>query len=122
MAAPRTLHSGMFKPGQSGNPRGRLPVVGEVRDLARVYTATAIQRLAEIVLFGRDDRVAIAAAEALLDRGWGRPVQGVTFEDRTPPQPSAQPITPGMSATEAAEAYRQMLTRVDAEVASAYRH
>src|SRR5262245_919275 len=102
---------GHYLPGQSGNPRGRLPVVGEVRTLARTYTAVAIQRLAEIVLFGRDDRVAIAAAEALLDRGWGKPVQGVTIEDKTPPAP-VQPTDAewaSMSVEDAARHYEQLI-------------
>ena len=65
-----------WKPGQSGNPGGRPREVAEVRDLAREHTPKAIATLAGIM----DDaeqpaRARVAAAEALLDRGWGRATQ-----------------------------------------------
>lgn len=62
--------------GVSGNPGGRPREVGHVRELARQHTAEAIQTLAMVM---RDPdqpgRARVAAAEALLDRGWGRPPQ-----------------------------------------------
>lgn len=63
------------------NPTGRPKGVGvdrPVRDLARVHTEEAIQVLVNIL---RDESARkdtrIAAAEALLNRGWGRPSQQV---------------------------------------------
>lgn len=70
-----------FQPGQSGNPSGRPKVDNRVRDLARQHTEAAIQAL---VLSLTDDRHRVAAAQALLDRGWGKPVQEVTGADGGP--------------------------------------
>lgn len=62
--------------GVSGNPGGRPREVGHVRELARQHTEEAIQALVAVM---RDPdqpgRARVAAAEALLDRGWGRPPQ-----------------------------------------------
>jgi hypothetical protein len=67
-----------FVKGQSGNPGGRPRVVGEVQELARSHTADAVTTLAEIM---RDTEAArVAAASALLDRGYGKPLQSSTGE------------------------------------------
>jgi len=67
-----------FQKGQSGNPGGRPKVLGDVQELARQYTAEAIETLRDIM---RDKRAPPAArslaANALLDRGYGRPPQTV---------------------------------------------
>jgi hypothetical protein len=67
-------NKGQFKPGQSGNPGGRPKGYGEVRELARAHTEKAIDVLASIMY---DEKAAAtarqAAAEALLNRGWGKP-------------------------------------------------
>jgi len=68
-----------FKPGQSGNPSGRPKIPKEVVDAARAHTTRAIEVLSEIlndVTAKAKDR--ISAANALLDRGWGKPVQAVS--------------------------------------------
>jgi hypothetical protein len=70
-AAPRTA----FKPGQSGNPGGRPKAIVEVQELARRETAASIAALVRI----RDAEdtppaAVVAAATALLDRAWGKPV------------------------------------------------
>ena len=49
----------------------RLDVPAEVRALAREHTTDAIGRLAGL-LESEDHRVSLAAANALLDRGWGK--------------------------------------------------
>lgn len=61
-----------WKPGQSGNPGGRPRGVGEVRDLAREQTGTAIATLTDICRNGKSESARVSAAEALLNRGWGR--------------------------------------------------
>ena len=72
-----------FVKGQSGNPGGRPKVVGEVQELARSHTADAVTTLAEIM---RDTEAApaarVAAANALLDRGYGKPLQSSTVSVR----------------------------------------
>jgi hypothetical protein len=67
-----------FEPGKSGNPSGRPKDNGHVRALAREYTEQAIQALVDALA---DSRTAVAAATALLDRGYGKPAQALTGED-----------------------------------------
>ena len=57
-------------PGRSGNPGGKTRYMIDVQALAREHTHEAI---ATLVASLKDDRHKVAAAEALLDRGWGRP-------------------------------------------------
>ena len=69
-----------FSPGKSGNPGGRpkLPEdIKHVRELARQYTRSAIDALVE-VLTGDGAAAKVAAANALLDRGWGKPEQTIS--------------------------------------------
>jgi len=62
--------------GESGNRSGRPAVIVKVRDLARQYTADAIQTLVSIMKDTESDAgPRVRAAEALLDRGWGKPSQ-----------------------------------------------
>lgn len=71
---------GRWLPGQSANPGGRKRETAEVRELARQHTKAAIQALADIMADGDKDAARVAAAEALLNRGWGRPEQAVQLE------------------------------------------
>jgi len=65
-----------FQPGQSGNPGGRPKALKEVEEAARSHTAEAISTLAAICNNNdAPDAARIAAATALLDRGWGKPRQ-----------------------------------------------
>ena len=77
--------SATFKPGVSGNPGGRPKVIGEVRDLAREHTVTAIDTLVSIMC---NENVAaaarITAAQAILDRGYGKPSQSMRIEEQRP--------------------------------------
>jgi hypothetical protein len=63
-----------FAKGQSGNPTGRPKVDQEVRELAREHGPAAITKLVEL-MEGEDKRLALSAAQALLDRGFGKPMQ-----------------------------------------------
>lgn len=55
---------------------GRAPTLADIRDLARSRTESAINVLSAIMLRDTSNAFArVAAANALLDRGWGRPVQ-----------------------------------------------
>ena len=66
------LKSGQFAPGQSGNPGGRPKDEHRVAELARSYTLEAIDTLVGLMRDGKDERVRGTAAQALLDRGWGK--------------------------------------------------
>ena len=67
-----------FRKGRSGNPGGRPKVVAEVRDLAQAHTADAIEALAKICRTGKSESARVSAAVALLDRGYGKPLQTVS--------------------------------------------
>ena len=70
-----------FRKGQSGNPGGRPKETGHVRELARQHTGESIATLAAIMGDKSENaRARVAAAEALLDRAWGRPAQSHTLE------------------------------------------
>lgn len=73
-----------WRKGTSGNPGGRPKVTADVRALAQEHTTEAVGALVEIV----SDREAppaarVAAANALLDRGYGRAPQTVDVNVRS---------------------------------------
>jgi hypothetical protein len=67
----------------SVNPSGRSPVPVEVRDAARAHTTEAIATLVKN-LNHPNGHVANSAAIALLDRGWGKPLQSLELHDKSP--------------------------------------
>jgi hypothetical protein len=70
-----------FQKGQSGNPGGRPKVVAEVRELAREHTSEAVETLVSIMTNPKAAPAArVSAANALLDRGYGKPPQHITGE------------------------------------------
>lgn len=78
-AAPATA----WKPGQSGNPNGRPKIVKEIQELAREHTADALNALVAVVKNPKSPPAArVSAAEALLDRGYGRAPQSLTLDVR----------------------------------------
>ncbi|MDA8048508.1 MAG: DUF5681 domain-containing protein [Rhodospirillales bacterium] len=62
-----------FRKGQSGNPGGRPKTAEGIRVLARRHTAGALATLIEIAKGGANESARVAAANALLDRAWGKP-------------------------------------------------
>lgn len=67
-----------FKKGASGNPGGRPKEAPEVKALAREHGSEAITKLASWMR-SSDPRASVAAAQALLDRGYGRPTQSLAI-------------------------------------------
>ena len=72
-----------FQKGQSGNPGGRPKELGDIKELARQYTAEAIERLVDWMR-SDEPKASVAAANTLLDRGWGKAPQAVTGDDGGP--------------------------------------
>lgn len=105
--APKEIR-GRWRKGQSGNREGRPRVVREVRDLARKHGAKAIKRLVEL-MDGDNPRVAVAAAVALLDRGYGKPPQAITGKDGGPLAVEMTGGRPIATAADAAALYAAML-------------
>ena len=78
MAGPKHANATTFQKGRSGNPGGRSPKVGPngetLTQLARAKTAEALAVLDELMKSKAvEPKDRIAAAIALLDRGWGKP-------------------------------------------------
>lgn len=63
---------GRFVSGFSGNAGGRPKDEFKISELARSYTNEALQTLVDLMRNGKDERVRGTAAQALLDRGWGK--------------------------------------------------
>lgn len=78
---------GKWLPGVSANPGGRSKSIATVIELARAHTADAIRTLSEIMLDKKaPESSRVAAANALIDRGYGRPLQSFVGELSTPVQ------------------------------------
>jgi hypothetical protein len=80
-------HNGGKRPG-SGRKAGVPNKVGkDIRALARVYTAEAVETLVSIM---RDKsappQARAMAADKLLDRGWGKPAQTIVGDTENPLQ------------------------------------
>jgi hypothetical protein len=68
-----------WRKGKSGNPGGRPKALHDVQALARSHTRAAVEMLAGIMDAAAAPAAArVSAANALLDRGRGRPVQAIT--------------------------------------------
>ena len=73
---------GQFVSGYSGNAGGRPKDEHKVAELARSYTTEAIDTLVHLMRNGKDERVRGTAAQALLDRGWGKAKVEVVTEGK----------------------------------------
>ena len=67
---------GGFQKGQSGNPGGRPKVPADIREAFKARAPQALEVLTRC-LQSDDDRIAMMAAQAILDRGYGRPTQSI---------------------------------------------
>jgi hypothetical protein len=69
-----------FKKGVSGNPAGKPKAIVEVARVARERTLDALETLT-VIMKDKDATASarVSAAVALLERGWGKAPQTVTF-------------------------------------------
>lgn len=65
-----------FLKGQSGNPGGRPKESDDVRELARQHGPDAIAKLVSW-MNSDNPKASVSASQALLDRGYGKPVQAI---------------------------------------------
>ena len=77
VTAPTRRPNGTYLPGVSGNPSGMSRALVEVTDLARQHAPEAMAALVEIATQGKSESARVAAAIALLDRGYGKPPQAI---------------------------------------------
>ena len=64
-----------FQKGRVNNPRGRSPTIKHIQQLAREFTDEAVLTLLTIMRGKNTPASArVAAANSILDRGWGKPM------------------------------------------------
>lgn len=74
---------GGARPG-AGRPKGSREAATKVAqqtiaELAKKYAPQAIEALAQIMIAGESESARVAAANAILDRGYGKPTQAVNI-------------------------------------------
>ena len=74
---------GGFQRGQSGNPGGRPKLPADIREAFKAKAPQALEVLTRC-LQSDDDRIAMMAAQAILDRGYGRPTQSIDVREDGP--------------------------------------
>ena len=103
--ADRDASGKWVKGAASPNPGGRPREVADVRDLAKSYTAEAIETLAAIMRAEDSPPAAkTAAACALLDRAYGRPAQAMDARIEVQAPLASQAAAVLMALTERAKA------------------
>ena len=84
-------HGGMRK--GSGRPAGSVNKATKelklsLSELAREYTQDSLMTLVDVMQSSQSDSARIAAATAILDRGYGRPTKTTSLEVNTPFAPT----------------------------------
>src|SRR5688572_7442090 len=69
-------HTGLFKKGKSGNPGGRPKKDPELKEIFNAASPKAAYTLV-MLMDHEDPKIALAAADKVLDRSLGKPVQAM---------------------------------------------
>ena len=72
---------GGFRPGAGRKPGVPNKLTADVRALAGEYGQSAIETLVELMDHGQTEQVRLAASQALLDRGHGKPRQEIDLSE-----------------------------------------
>jgi len=72
-----------FQPGQSGNPSGKGGLFHEAQRICREASPAAARRMVEL-MNSADERLALMAADKVLERAWGKPKE---MPDKPPEDP-----------------------------------
>ena len=81
-----------FPKGVSGNPNGRPKKVQEVKEAAEKNAKAAMDVLVKL-LSSEDEKVRIMAANAILDRGIGKPKQAVDVDATVKHDHGSKPVS-----------------------------
>jgi len=66
---------------QRGRPKGSLnKATADIKAAAQVYTEDALATLAQIMKAGESEAARVAAANSILDRGFGKPRQSMDVD------------------------------------------
>ena len=69
--------TGLFKPGQTGNPGGRPKLPEELKEAFKALAPKALETLADVMSNSVKDSDRVKAAEVILDRGYGKATQHI---------------------------------------------
>jgi hypothetical protein len=75
----------MWKPGQSGNPKGAIGEWQRCRALCREHSEAAAKEIIRLFSESQDDRVRYMAAQWTYEQAWGKPRE---FNPNAEPAPS----------------------------------
>lgn len=64
-----------WKPGESGNVKGRPKIPAEVIEACRLHTQAAVETIVALMKSADSDSVRLHAAEAIINRAWGKPIE-----------------------------------------------
>ena len=83
MASHGGIREGAGRPVGAGN-KATSELKFNLSELARQYTNDALDTLVDVMKSGQGDSARIAAATAILDRGYGRPTKTTSLEVNAP--------------------------------------